>query len=72
MFHPHEQQHVVGKACFCSRCRAFRTQRYMDDPKIKELSDKLRAARVKSLGNEDPRCRMDEVIRVVISQIDKK
>lgn len=66
-----KEEHRIGKPCFCSKCVAYRKARY-NEVAVKELSDKLQSARVASLGADDPRTRIDEVVRVVLSQIDKK
>lgn len=65
------EEHRLNKPCFCSRCRDYRKARY-NEIAVKELSDKLQSARVASLGADDPRTRIDEVVRVVLTQIDKK
>jgi hypothetical protein len=65
------QDHRSSGPCFCAKCREYRQIRYRE-PAVKELSDKLRAARANQLPEHDPRIRLDECIRVVLSQIDKK
>jgi hypothetical protein len=72
MFDPKTESHKINGVCFCSKCRAYRQTRYDNDPAVKELSDKLRAARTKQLGAFTPQTRLDECIRVVLTQIDKK
>lgn len=66
-----DEIHKLNGFCNCSKCRKYREIRYKE-PAVKELSDKLQAARVASLGTNDPRCRLDEIIRIVLSQIDSK
>lgn len=63
--------HRLDGLCFCSKCRSYRQIRYQE-PAVRELADKLSSARLASLGADDPRCRIDECVRIVISQIDKK
>lgn len=66
-----DEVHRIDGFCNCSKCRAYRQVRYKE-PAVRELSDKLQAARVASLGSDDPRCRIDDCIRLTLSQIDKK
>ena len=70
MFEPKPEVHHLG-ICYCKKCRLYRSKRY-EEPAVKELSDKLQAARMAQLDKHDPRIRLDEVIRVVLTQIDKK
>ena len=72
MFEPKPVDHSTTRPCFCTRCRAFRANRYENVPAVHELADKLRAARIAALGELDPRTRLDECIRICISQIGPK
>lgn len=66
-----KEEHRLNKPCFCSKCVAYRKARY-NEVAVRELSDKLQTARTNQLGADDPRCRLDDCIRIVLSQIDKK